>query len=122
MLAISIGLSSTIFGVASEILPNYLIAQASSLISTFGWILNFGVNSVFLTILDDHDGRWYIFIILGVWSIITLIFVAFFLPETIGRSVKDNLENLIGKKALDKKRSQLRREYGIKDLDVASRS
>jgi len=122
MFAISIGLSGTIFGITSEILPNYLLAQATSLIATFGWLFNFAVNSVFLTILDDKDGKWYIFIILGSFCLFTLIFVAVFVPETIGNSVKDNLTMLIGKEALDRKRSQLRREYGIKDLDVASRS
>lgn len=120
--AISIGLSSTIFGISSEILPNYLLAQATSLITTAGWLFNFAVNSVFLTVLDDENGRWYVFIILGSFCLFTIIFIAIFVPETIGKSVKDNLTELIGREALNRKRSQLRREYGIKDLDVASRS
>lgn len=122
MLAISVGLSTTIFGITSEIIPNYLLAQASSLIAASGWLVNFGVTSVFLTILDDENGRWYVFLILAGFGLLTILFVVFLVPETMGKTVKENLETIIGKDTLNRKRSELRREFGIKDVDVASKS
>lgn len=62
------------------------------MIATFGWLINFAVNSVFLNILDDDTGKWMLFIVLGVMALLAWLFVFFFIPETIGKSVRDNLE------------------------------
>ena len=53
MLAISVGLSTTVWSITSEIIPNYLLATASSAIATIGWLINFVINSIFLNIVDD---------------------------------------------------------------------
>lgn len=105
MLAISIGLSTTIWNITSEILPSYLLAQASSYVATFGWLLNFGVNSIFLNILDDENGRWVIFIILAAIGLLALGFVLLFVPETVGKSIKENLEEILGEDKVREKRS-----------------
>lgn len=97
LLAISIGLSNTIWGITSEIIPSYLLSQMSGIIAFFGWIVNFALNSVFLTILNDKDGRWILFIVLSAFALLAWLFVYFFVPETMGKSVKENLEELIGK-------------------------
>jgi SP family myo-inositol transporter-like MFS transporter 13 len=101
MLAISIGLSNTVWGITSEIIPNYLLAQASALIATWGWVLNFAINSIFLNILDDPDGKWYLFLILAAVAFFAILFVWLCIPETVGKSVKENLEVIIGREALD---------------------
>lgn len=92
------------------------------MIATFGWLINFAVNSVFLNILDDDTGKWMIFIVLGVMGFLAWLFVFFFIPETIGKSVRANLEEIIGVEALNRKRAEMRRVYGIKDVDVEAKS
>lgn len=122
LLAISIGLSCTIWGIISEIIPSYLLAQTSGLAAGFGWLVNFAVNSVFLTILNDPDGRWILFIVLSCIALLAFLFVFFFVPETVFGSTKENLELLIGKDKLRLKRKELRKKYGILDVDANSRS
>jgi sugar phosphate permease len=88
LLAISIGLSNTIWGITSEITPSYLLAQMTGVVATFGWLVNFAVNSVFLTILNDPQGKWMLFIVLSVFALLAFLFALFLLPETIGKSTK----------------------------------
>jgi len=115
LLAISIGLSNTIWGITSEITPSYLLSQMTGVIAFFGWLVNFALNSVFLTILNDKDGRWILFICLSIVALFAWLFVFFFVPETMGKTVKENLEELIGQEKLREKRRELRKKYGIKD-------
>lgn len=88
MLSISIGLSATIWNINSEIMPSYLLSHASGFTATWGWLVNFAVNSVFLNILDDPTGKWTLFIILGVFGLLAFLFVLFFVPETVGKTTK----------------------------------
>lgn len=53
MFSTAIGLSSTIWGITAEIIPNYLLAQVSSLVTMWSWLLNFAITSCFLGIVDD---------------------------------------------------------------------
>lgn len=115
LLAISIGLSNTIWGMTSEITPNYLLAQSSGLVSTWGWLINFAVNSVFLTILNDADGRWVLFIVLACFALLAFLFVFFLVPETVFQNTKENLEMILGKEAFTEARRRVRKEHGIKD-------
>lgn len=84
ILAVSIGFSSTVWGLASEIFPIYLLSTASSFSASIGWLVNFVISSIFLNILDDELGRWIIFLILAALSGCCFFFVLFFVPETIG--------------------------------------
>lgn len=100
VLAIAIGLSATIWAVKLEIIPSYLLSHVTGFSMTLGWLLNFAINSVFLNILDDPDGRWIIFVIVAVFALIALLFVGFCVPETVGKSVHENLCQLIGEEEL----------------------
>ena len=87
-LSISIGLSSTVWSITSEILPNYLLAIGSSLTQTFGWIINFIINTFFLDALEDPVGKWVVFIVFACMVLLAIAFVAIFVPETVGKSTR----------------------------------
>jgi MFS family permease len=52
-LSVSIGLSTTVLGITAEILPSYLLSTGSAMTQSFGWVINFLINTFFLDILDD---------------------------------------------------------------------
>jgi len=104
VLAASIGFSGAVAGITSEIVPNYLLGTAVSIGSFFGWFTNFIINVVFLDFLDNPQGKWYVFLILAFNTVLAYLFVMFFVPETIGKSVKENLIEIIGP---DYKRQQV---------------
>lgn len=116
--SIAIGLSTTVWGITSEILPNYLLATGSACSQSFGWIVNFGINTFFLDILDDPQGRWIVFLVLAGMVALAIIFVAIFVPETVNKSAKENLTDMYGKEYLHQQRKVLRKEYGIFDVEV----
>jgi hypothetical protein len=117
VLAASIGFSGAVTGLTSEVIPNYLLGTAVSLSSFVGWFTNFIVNVVFLDFLDNPQGKWYVFIILAFNVALAFLFVMLCVPETIGKSVKENLMEIIGP---DYKRQQvkMRKEYEIKFVKV----
>lgn len=53
VLSITIGFSSTVWGITSEVLPMYLLGTASAICASAGWLVNFAITSVFLNVLDD---------------------------------------------------------------------
>lgn len=119
VLAITVGLSSTMFAITVEITPNYLLAFVMGNSLSFGYLLNFVINSVFLNILDDPKGRWILFIVLAVFSGLAFLFVWLVLPETAHSSVKQNLETLIGEKELRERRREIQgREQIISEIDL----
>jgi hypothetical protein len=77
---------------------------------------------VFLNFIDDESGRWILFIVLAIFNFLAWIFVFFFVPETIGKTTRQNLKTMIGKEALDRHRKRLRKEYNIKDVDVHTKN
>jgi len=85
LLAISIGVTGIAFTLAAEVFPNYLFGTAVGFVAAIGWFVNFGINMVFLDVLNDADGRWYIWLILCLVAIITCVFVYFVAPETKGK-------------------------------------
>lgn len=87
-LSVSIGLSNTVFSISSEILPNYLLSIGSSLTQSFGWIVNFILNSFFLDALEDPAGRWIVFLVFAAFVGLCIAFVAIFVPETVGKSTR----------------------------------
>lgn len=118
VLAVAIGLSTTVWGISSEIIPNYLLATGSALVQAFGWIINFIINSFFLDALDDPQGRWIVFLVLAIMVALALLFIIFLVPETIGKSAKENLKNLMGEDFVRDQRKKLRKEYQILDVEV----
>jgi len=116
MLSISIGLSNTIWGITSEIIPSYLLSHAQGLVEGWSWILQFVINLFFLDIIDDDVGRYVMFIVFAIIGLIAWLYTFFYLPETVDNTVKGNLELLYGKDELVKMRNKLTREYGLKDI------
>jgi len=110
ILSVSIGFSSTVWGLASEIFPIYLLSTASSFSASFGWAVNFVITSIFLNILDDPVGRWIVFIILAAMTALAFIFVLMFVPETIGKTVMENLSDMMGKDWVRDRRRKLKTE------------
>jgi len=117
-LSISIGLSSTVYCISSEILPNYLLAIGSSLTQTFGWIINFIINSLFLDALEDPVGKWVVFLVFAGMVLLAFVFVAIFVPETVGKSTRQNLNDMLGKNFIHKQTKSLRKEFDIIDIEV----
>jgi len=117
VLAAAIGFSGAVSGITSEIMPNYLLGTSVSLGSFAGWLTNFIINLVFLDFLDDAQGKWYVFLILAFNAALALIFVYFCVPETIGKSIKENLIEIIGPE-YKREQVRMRKEYEIKFVDV----
>merc|ERR1719327_1769622 len=117
VLAAAIGFSGAVSGITSEIMPNYLLGTSVSLGSFAGWLTNFIINLVFLDFLDDPQGKWYVFLILAFNAALALIFVYFCVPETIGKSIKENLIEIIGPE-YKREQVRMRKEYEIKFVDV----
>lgn len=87
-LATSIGMSTTVFSIASEILPNYLLSVGSSMTQTFSWIINFLVSSFFLDALEDPQWKWILFFFFAGMVALAIAFIAIFVPETVGKSTR----------------------------------
>lgn len=117
-LCVSIGLSTTVWSITSEILPNYLLAIGSSLTQSFGWIINFIINTFFLDALEDPVGRWVVFLVFAVMVALAILFVALCVPETVGKSTRSNLAEMLGKDYIHKQTKKLRKEYDIIDIEV----
>lgn len=118
ILSIAVGLSVTVWGITSEILPNYLLATGSSLTQSFGWLVNFAINTYFLDALEDPAGRWIVFLIFAAFVGLAILFVIFVVPETVGKSPRQNLAALLGDEVLREQRKILRKEYDIVDVEV----
>ena len=78
----SIGFSSTVWAVNSEIYPIHLIGTATSLSTATNWLSNFAVSVSFLSIMHSDAGKVIAFLILAVFTLIAIFFVWWFLPET----------------------------------------
>lgn len=85
-LSVSIGLSATVWSVTSEILPNYLLAIGASLTQSFGWVINFIINTFFLDALEDPVGKWVVFLVFAAMVLLAILFVSICVPETVGKS------------------------------------
>jgi MFS transporter, SP family, solute carrier family 2 (myo-inositol transporter), member 13 len=94
----SIGFSSTVWTVNAEIYPIHLIGTASSLATATNWISNFAVSACFLTILSTDPGKVYVFLILGGFTLAAIAFVYFLLPETKGKPISENVDNILNKR------------------------
>jgi len=117
VLSASIGFSGAVSGITSEIIPNYLLGTAVSLSSATGWITNFIINVFFLDFLDNSQGKWYVFLILAFNTVLAALFVYFIVPETIGKTIKENLLEIIGPD-YKKQQVKMRKDYDIKYVNV----
>lgn len=92
----SIGMSSTVWSVNTEIYPIHLIGTATALATATNWLSNFAVSSTFLSIMEAGEyGKVLAFVILAMFSVLGWIFIYCMLPETNGRPIPVNVENVM---------------------------
>lgn len=92
----SIGMSSTVWAVNSEIYPIHLIGTACALATATNWLSNFAVSSVFLTSMESDPGKVFTFDILAFFSMLAFIFVYFWVPETANKTISQNINSIVG--------------------------
>ena len=93
--AFSIGFSSTIWAVNTEIYPIHLVSTGVALATATNWLSNFAVASVFLTSMEADGGKVWTFLILAFNTICAFLFIFFLLPETAGVSIRENVKNIL---------------------------
>lgn len=93
----SIGMSSTVWSVNTEIYPINLIGIATSLSTATNWGSNFVVSSLFLSIMHTDTGKVLAFIILAFFTVWAFGFIYYRVPETKGRPITENVERIVGK-------------------------
>jgi len=92
----SLGLATTPWTVNTEIYPIHLIGTATSVATACNWASNFVVSSSFLSIMEIGSyGNVLAFLILAVFGVLTWIFVYRTLPETKGRQILVNVQNVM---------------------------
>ncbi|MEK4299693.1 MFS transporter [Oceanobacillus sp. FSL W8-0428] len=84
----------------SEIFPNRICGQAVSIATALHWIANLTISSTFPPINDVLGGMT--FSIYGALSVLAVIFIWKFVPETKGKTLGE-LEQIWENKSVDKK-------------------
>lgn len=59
-----------------------------------------------------------IFLVFAAMVALAMLFVIFFVPETVGKSPRQNLAEMLGKEVMHTQRKILRKEYDIIDVEV----
>lgn len=92
----SIGMSSTVWSVNTEIYPIHLISTATALATFSNWFSNFVVSSSFLTLMGLKPyGKEIAFVLLAFFCLSAWIFIYFLVPETNGRPITVNVKNVL---------------------------
>lgn len=91
----SISMSSTPWSVNTEIYPIHLIGIATSLATATNWLSNFIVSFLFLQIMETDAGKVAAFMLLSVFCIFAWFFIYSLLPETNGKSIPENVHNVV---------------------------
>ena len=94
----SISMSGTVWTVNTEIYPIHLIGVANSIATSFNWLSNFIVSSLFLTLTSTDAGKVYSYLILAFFASSTWFFVYFLLPETNGFTIQQNIDRILKRK------------------------
>uniref|UniRef100_A0A7S3MZJ0 Major facilitator superfamily (MFS) profile domain-containing protein n=1 Tax=Strombidium inclinatum TaxID=197538 RepID=A0A7S3MZJ0_9SPIT len=95
----SIGMSSTVWSVNTEIYPIHLIGSGSSLATATNWFSNFIVSTFFMSIMKNSDvGKVVAFALLGFFCLLAILFIYYLVPETGGRPINENIKNILGPK------------------------
>ena len=101
--AFSVSMSSSVWSVNTEIYPIHLVGTATSLATAMNWGANFIVSTFFLSIMATDTGKVLAFLLLGGFSIAAWLFVYYLLPETSGREINENVENVLRGRTKQKK-------------------
>nr|DBA26678.1 TPA: hypothetical protein GDO54_010908 [Pyxicephalus adspersus] len=86
--AFSIGLGPMAWLVQSEIFPAGIKGRAFAITSSMNWGMNLLISLTFLTLTETIGLPWMIFSY-AVMSVISLVFVIMFVPNTKGRSLEE---------------------------------
>ena len=92
----AIGQGTVIWVFISEIFPNHLRASGQSFGSSTHWILAALIPSLFPFMLKAIGGGM-VFLVFAGMMVLQLLFVAFMMPETKGKTLEE-LEDIILKK------------------------
>ena len=116
----SIGMSSTPWSVNTEIYPIHLISSASALSTATNWLSNFIVSSSFLTLMNLGDyGKELSFSLLAIACVIAWIFINCLLPETNGRPIPLNVNNILeGRIVRGKPSEEELSEYELVEMEI----
>jgi MFS family permease len=93
----SVSMSSTVWSVNTEIYPIHLVGTASSLATATNWFSNFLVSTFFLVILKSDTGKVVAFLLLAGFTVAAWLFIYYLLPETNGKPINDNVNNILSK-------------------------
>ena len=93
--AFSVSMSSSVWSVNTEIYPIHLVGTATSLATATNWFSNFLVSTFFLSIMQTPTGTVLAFLLLGGFSIAAWVFIYYLLPETNGKAINENVENVL---------------------------
>lgn len=118
MFTVAIALNPAIWGFLNDFIPPYLLSTASAIAGFFGWITNFVLNTFFLDLIDDANGRWYTFLGLAVIAALSYLYVWFLVPETHGMSQRSSVAHVIGPEKYMQELRRLYEEDGIKYTDI----
>lgn len=96
LIGYSIGWGSTPWTVNTEIYPIHLIEVATTFSTSTNWISNFVMSTYFLQILQSGDlGHVLAFVIIAGFQACAFASVYFFVPETKGNTILENVANFI---------------------------
>ena len=91
----SIGMSSPVWSINTEIYPIHLAGLGTSLATATNWLSNFIVSSVFKSIMETDAGKVSAFLILAFFTILAYIFIYYKVPETNGQPIVVNVDNIL---------------------------
>jgi hypothetical protein len=74
-----------------------MIGTAFSLSTAIFWLCNFLKSANFLTGMRHDPGKQNTFIMLAFFSALSFTFVFFFVPETAGKEIEENINDIIRK-------------------------
>ena len=76
-----------------EILPLHIRGKGSGLMIAFAYVLMFVTIKSFMYVLDEI-GIVYVFVIFAIFSLLTVIYVYFSVPETLGKTFEEIEDSL----------------------------
>lgn len=84
------------WAIMGEIFPSNLKSMASALTASFCWLLGFVLTKTFL-MMSNCIGNDFSFWIFAVFCIVALLFTAFLLPQTEGKTLQEIQDMLHGR-------------------------
>ena len=87
----SLGFSSTVWAINSEIFPTHLAGRAVAITNAVSWLSYFIVVTMFMTIRVNYEMAQYL-----TYAAITLLTLLFMgkVPETAGKTISENIKNI----------------------------